>query len=311
VRGQPVSGGRPGDVMLVTGAARGLGLETAIRLAAGGFRVWAAIRDWSARADVEACARQRGVALDLVRLDVTDPSSVDDAVTRIERLSGPIYGLVNNAGISWGGYFEDVSDEEVRSVLEVNLFGVMNVTRRVLPQMRRAGRGRLVMMSSYCGRIGTIGATPYVASKFALEGWGESLSLEVRPFGIDVVMLEPGLVPTRLVAGERRVAARARDPESPYHAWFRRAEEEVDALVRRSRVSAADVAEQVHRALVIGHPRLRYVIGRRARVLVSLRQRLPDRLFERLYYGHMLRRVTGRRTSGAPNRRVFPPGTLP
>jgi NAD(P)-dependent dehydrogenase (short-subunit alcohol dehydrogenase family) len=148
-------------------------------------------------------------------------------------------------------------------------------------------------MSSYCGRIGTIGATPYVASKFALEGWGESLSLEVRPFGIDVVMLEPGIVPTRLVDGERRVAARARDPHSPYHAWFRRAEEEVDALVRHARLTAADVADQVHRVLVIARPRLRYVVGRRARLLVSLRQRLPDRLFERLYYGHMLRRVTG------------------
>jgi NAD(P)-dependent dehydrogenase (short-subunit alcohol dehydrogenase family) len=277
-------GGRPGDVALVTGASRGLGLEAAVRLAEGGFRVWAGVRDLSARAEVDAHAGARRVGLEVVRLDVTDPRSVDEAVAQVEEASGPIYALVNNAGISVGGYFEDLSEREVRSVLDVNLFGAMNVTRRVLPGMRKAGRGRLVMMSSYCGRIATIGAAPYVASKFALEGWGESLSLEVRPFGIDVVILEPGLVPTRLVDGERRVAARARDPQ----------------IVRHAHVRAADVAERVHRVCVLPHPRLRYAIGRRARLVIALRQRLPEGVFERLYYGHMLRRVTGQAVAGVP-----------
>lgn len=294
-----MSAGRRGDAVLVTGASKGIGLETCVRLAADGLRVWAGVRDEASRDAVASHARQAGVQVDLVQLDVTDPASVERAMAQVLGGHQSLYALVNNAGITYGGFFEDLTDEETRRVLDVNLFGAMNVTRLALPAMRAAGRGRVVMMSSYCGRIGTVGAVPYAASKFALEGWSESLALEVRPFGIDVVILEPGVIATNLVGGDRQVGRNARSQTSPYAAWFRRAEAQMDALVRHAPQTPADVAAAVSHALSVERPRLRYVVGRRARLLVNLRQRMPDALFERLYYGEMRRRVSGRGRTAA------------
>jgi NAD(P)-dependent dehydrogenase (short-subunit alcohol dehydrogenase family) len=283
----------PGRAVLVTGASRGLGLEIALTLAARGFRVWAGVRSESAAAAVAAAGAGRRVGLEPVLIDVTDPASMDRAFERVAGSPDPLYAVVNNAGITLGGYFEDLTEEEIRRVIDVNVFGAMSVTRRALPLMRAAGRGRLVMMSSLCGRIGSVAISPYVASKFALEGWSESLALEVTPFGIQVVLIEPGIVPTEFFGVERRTAKGARTAESPYFNWFRRAELEADALVRNARITPADVADAVHRALVRRRPALRYGVGRRATLLMSLRRHLPGELFERLYFGEIRRRVTG------------------
>ena len=296
--------GERGDSVVVTGASKGIGLETSVRLAAAGFRVWAGVRDAASGEIVESHAHRAGVRVNVIQLDVTDAPSVERAIARIVDEDRSLYAVVNNAGITYGGYFEDLTEAEVRRVLDVNLFGAMNVTRQVLPIMRAAGRGRVVMMSSYCGRIGTVAAAPYVASKFALEGWGESLALEVRPFGIDVVILEPGIIATKLVDGDRGIGMHARDSRSPYAEWFRRAEDQMDELIRGAGQTASDVAEAVHRAITVRRPRLRYVVGRRARILVNLRQRVPDALFERVYFGEMLRRVTGSRHTRASMARI-------
>ncbi|MGH9162542.1 MAG: SDR family oxidoreductase [Vicinamibacteraceae bacterium] len=283
-----------GPTVLVTGASRGLGLETALALAARGFRVWAGLRDISAAALVSGAARARGVSVRSVALDVADPASVDSAVQRMVAEAGAIDALVNNAGITAAGYFEDLAEEEIRRVFDVNLFGAMNVTRRVLPLMRAARRGRLVMMSSVCGRLGSLAVTPYVASKFALEGWSESLALEVRPFGIRVVIVEPGLIATDLFGRNRGVAPQARDERSPYYELFRRAEREVDALVGASRITPNDVAHTVCRALTASRPRLRYIVGTRTRALLTLRRHLPGELFETLYGRVVERRMSQR-----------------
>ncbi|MPZ19320.1 MAG: SDR family NAD(P)-dependent oxidoreductase [Luteitalea sp.] len=279
----------PSPSVLVTGASRGLGLETALQLAARGFRVWAGIRDINAAALVSGAARARGVRVQSIALDVTDPDAIDSAVHRVVAEAGGVDALVNNAGVTAAGYFEDLTDDEIRQVFDVNLFGAMNVTRRVLPLMRAAGRGRLVMMSSVCGRLGSLAVTPYVASKFALEGWSESLAMEVAPFGIRVVLIEPGLIATDLFGRNRGVVPRARDERSPYHQLFRRAEREVDALVDRSRITPADVARTVCQVLTAKRPRLRYIVGTRARALLTLRRHLPGELFETLY-GRMVER---------------------
>ena len=291
----------PNDGVLVTGASRGLGRETALTLAAYGFRVWAGIRDERGRENVLSEARRRGVELRTVRLDVTDRSSVADAVTAVVEESGQLYGLVNNAGITVRGYFEDLSDDEIRRIFEVNMFGTMNVTRCALPLMRAAGRGRIVMMSSIAARVGSMSLTAYTASKFALEGFSESLFLEVRPLGIQVVMIEPGIVKTDIWDQIRGVAARAQESQGPYYEWLRRVEKESEALVNSSRITTSQVAHAVRRALTAARPRLRYTVGRRARLVVALRRYLPGKLFERIYFGEVLRRVTGERkeSSGA------------
>ena len=145
-------------------------------------------------------------------MDVTHTDSVSEAVEQIVAEDGRLYGLVNNAAVTLRGYFEDLSEEEIRRTLEVNLFGVMNVTRTVLPHLRANGAGRIVMMSSVGGRIGSMGLTAYVASKFGLEGFSESLSLELAPLGINVVIIEPRIVPTEMWRNGRRVASRAMTP---------------------------------------------------------------------------------------------------
>jgi NAD(P)-dependent dehydrogenase (short-subunit alcohol dehydrogenase family) len=264
-------------------------------LARRGFHVWAGVRSDADRQEVLDRAADLGGALEPLLLDVTDPASLDAAFSHISSTGRPLFGVVNNAGISRSGYFEDLDEAEIRRVLDVNIYGAMAVTRRALPMMRAAGTGRVVMISSFCGRIASLAVSPYVVSKFALEGWSESLSLEVAPLGIKVVLIEPGLIPTTFFDPAKRTAAGARNEQSPYYEWFKRADAEADALVDRARTTAEDVASKVFAALTLPRPALRYVVGQRAKWLIGLRQRLPDRVFESLYYGEMLRRVTGRR----------------
>lgn len=278
--------------VLITGTSSGIGLETAVYLAECGFQVFATMRDLNRRGRLDAEIARRGVQLEVLKLDVTDENSIKAAVQAIVDRAGGIYGLINNAGINISGYFEDLSDEEMRQVFEVNVFGTMAVTRTVLPYMRAARRGRIVIMSSIGGKIASPGATAYCASKFALEGFGESLAQELRPFGVYVSLLEPGSVKTELYGRNRRLAARALDPESPYHEWFRQLQGQMDHLARTPATTAEEVAEAAYRALTDKPPRWRYVVGRRPRLLIALRRYLPGELFERIWIREVLRRMT-------------------
>jgi NAD(P)-dependent dehydrogenase (short-subunit alcohol dehydrogenase family) len=286
---------RAGDAVLVTGASGSLGLETVLTLAERGFRVFAGTRGREKETLVREAADRRRVRVETLRLDVTDEASVCGAVGTVVEVAGGLHGVVSNAGINLRGYFEDLDETDIRRVLEVNVLGTMRLVRRALPHMRTARRGRVVIMSSVAGRIGSMGLTAYVASKFALEGFAESLALELKPLGVHVSILEPGIVKTDIWGRNRRVAPRALDPTGPYFEWFRRAEEQADRLVDSSRLSARDVASGVLRALTDPRPRLRYPVGRRAALVMALRRHLPGELFERLYFGEVLRRVTGRR----------------
>lgn len=280
------------DAVLVTGAGTGLGLETALTLGQRGFKVYASVLDAAQQAHVLAESDRRGVALHAPLLDVTDNATIGPAIDAMAA-GGALFGVVHNAGISLRGYFEDCDDDEIRRVLEVNLFGAMAVTRAVLPQMRVAGRGRLVFVSSIAARVTSMGRTAYCASKFGLEGFAESLMQEVGPLGIQVSIVEPAIVNTERWTVHRGLARRAQNPASPYHAWFQRQEELANELVRTSPTTAADVAGTIHRALTERRPRLRYVVGRRARLVVNLRRLAPGELFERIYFGEAVKRVTG------------------
>jgi NAD(P)-dependent dehydrogenase (short-subunit alcohol dehydrogenase family) len=311
--------GQRRDTVLVTGSSTGLGLETALNLAGHGFRVFAGLRDLEHRPSVIEAAEQRGVPLEIVQLDVTCPPSVESAVEVIVAASGGIYGLINNAGIGLRGCFEDLTDAEIRQVFESNVFGTMDVTRRVLPHMRAAGRGRIVTVSSVGGRIPTFGLSAYCSTKFAQEGFGEALALEVQPFGIQSILIEPGMIKTSRWTVNRGNAARALDPESPYHSMFRRHEELADRFVQTRKTRPEDVAKAVHRALTARRPRMRYIVGRPASVAVAMRRLLPDGLFERIYFGTLLRHIQGSRDTRvagliAPGRKAgtsLPPAPLP
>ncbi len=281
--------------VLITGASTGFGMETALYLAERGFQVYATMRDLARRSELDAEAARRHVAVRVLRLDVTEPTSIREVVETIACESGGVYGLVNNAGLFLRGYFEDLTDAEIRQVFETNLFGTMAVTRAVLPYMRAARRGRIIVISSVAGRIGAPAGSAYSSSRFAQEGFAESLYQELRPLGVYVTLIEPGITKTESWTLDRGVAARARDPASPYYAWFRRSEQMFDRAMQTSPITTRDVAKVVHKALTAARPRLRYMVGWRAGLVVALRRYLPGELFERWYFGEIVRRLTDAR----------------
>jgi NAD(P)-dependent dehydrogenase (short-subunit alcohol dehydrogenase family) len=294
--------------VLVTGASRGLGEATALHLAAAGFRVWAGVRSEQAAARLAILARERSLVLETICLDVTDKTSVNSAFEVIEKREGHLFGLVNNAGVTGRAFFEDFPEQRIRHIFEVNLFGVMSVTRRALPLMRANGSGRIIMISSIAGRIGSNSVSPYVASKFALEGFSESLSIEMKPFEIDVVIIEPGIVKTEIWNEERRILPEARDPSSPYYEYFWSMEKQAEKLLDSSSLTPADVAAKAVEVMRLSRPKLRYVVGRRASLVVSLRKYLPGELFERGYFGEIVRRMK-KGNSGAAASSAMQSGT--
>jgi len=283
--------------VIVTGAGTGLGLETALHLAGQGMRVYATVRNPAQEPRIREAARERGIDradLDVVRLDLTDRESIETALEHVVGEAGGVYGLVNNGGIGLRGCLEDVTDEEIRAVFEANIFGTIAVTQAVLPHMRAAGRGRVVTITSVGGRISTFGLGVYCASKFAQEGLSEALALELKLFGLEAIMVEPGIIKTERWDENRGVAAGATDPASPYYGYFNAAEEVADRIVARSHTTPEDVARTVHEALTARRPRMRYVVGRPAAAAIALRRYLPARAFERLYWGPFLRHIRKR-----------------
>ena len=185
-------------VLLVTGAGRGMGVDIAQAALAAGYAVVATGRD------PKKVARAVGESDDLltVKLDVTDPASAQAAVRAAVDRFGRIDVLVNNAGTFYAGFFEEISPEDFRAQVETNLFGPLNVTRAVLPVMRAQRSGLVVAISSTAGLIGQEFCAAYAASKFAVEGWIESLTPEVAPFGIRTMLVEPGFFRTELLTPE-------------------------------------------------------------------------------------------------------------
>lgn len=298
-RGRP---GRSGDAVIVTGTSTGLGLESALHLAAQGFRVFATVRDPDAREKVLQAAADRGVEVEVVGLDLTDPAGIESAVGSIVEATGAVYALVNNGGVGLRGAVEDSSEDEIRRVFETNVLGTIAVTRAVLPHMRAAGCGRIVTVTSVGGRVPGFGVSIYCSSKFAQEGFAEGLAQELAPLGIQSIIVEPGIIKTSRWSEHRGTAAGARDPSSPYYDRFWASEAIADKLVERSPTTAADVGETILTALTAERPRLRYVVGRGASIVIWLRRHLPERVFEQVYYGGHLRRLE-RRTKSTPRSR--------
>jgi NAD(P)-dependent dehydrogenase (short-subunit alcohol dehydrogenase family) len=205
--------------------------------------------------------------------------------------AGGIFGLINNGGIGLRGCLEDCSDAEIRRLFDTNVLGTIAVTKAVVGHMREAGCGRIVTVSSVGGRVCGFGVTLYCATKFAQEGLGEGLAQELAPFGIQSVLVEPGIIKTTRWSRHRGTAAGASDPSSPYHELFWASERIADKLVERSRTRPEDVGATIERALTADQPKMRYVVGRGASVVISLRRHMPQSLFERLYFAPHIRRL--------------------
>lgn len=201
---------------LVTGTSSGIGLATAIELAKAGFRVTATMRDTAKGEKLIAKAKEEGVTLDLLKLDVQDDASAQQAVETMMQKHGRIDVLVNNAGAGYLGTLEQTPVEDAQRVMDVNFFGAWRVTKAVLPHMREQKSGRIISVSSIGGLVGQPFNDAYCAAKFALEGAMEALAPVVKQLGIHVSMVEPGPVNTEFVANVGGLAKRQPDPTDPY-----------------------------------------------------------------------------------------------
>ena len=264
--------------VLVTGCSSGIGRATAERLARSGWTVYASARRLEAIASLEEAGCR------LLQLDVTDEESMRAAVEEVERAEGAVGVLVNNAGYSQSGAVESVPLDEARRQLETNVFGLVRLTQLVLPGMRRQGWGRVVNVSSMGGRLTFPGGGWYHASKHAVEALSDALRFEVQGFGIDVVVIEPGLIRTSFA--EAAVGSIEQD-DGPY-ARFNAAVGAAtagayeNALARRLGGGPDTVAKAIERAVTAKRPRTRYRVTASAGLFLTLRRLLPDRAWDAL-----------------------------
>ena len=268
------------QTVLITGAAQGIGRQTALHLARRGHRVLATGRKPELLAQLEAEAPAG--RLETFRLDVCDPGSIAAALEEVGRRTGGqgIDALVNNAGYGLAGPLELVSDVDLRAQFETNVFGLMAVTRAFLPGLRARGRGRIVNVSSVGGRVTFPFMGAYHASKYAVEALSDALRMEMRPFGVHVVVVEPGFIRSGFSERTASLALRYREHPSPYSKILVRVEE-MQSRSDAFAVGPEVVARAIEKALVARRPRSRYVIPFfRARLLLFFLPLFPTRVMD-------------------------------
>lgn len=272
------------QTVLVTGATSGLGHAAAILLAETGWRVFAAGRSRDRRRELDELASKRGLPLETVEMDVTSDDSVDRAFIELERRDAPVLdALVNNAGIAVIATVEEVAAEDWRLQFETNVFGPIRVARRALPAMRRRRRGRIVNMSSVGGKMSLPLFGPYSGSKFALEAISDAMRLELHPFGIHVVVIEPGYIRTGFESAAEQLSSRyvSGAERSPYRAVYEGFRRMWNQSTRDSKDRPEDCARVILRALTETSPRPRYAVTRGAKLMLFLRPFLSDRFLDR------------------------------
>jgi NAD(P)-dependent dehydrogenase (short-subunit alcohol dehydrogenase family) len=270
-------------VALITGASSGFGLLTSVTLARRGWRVLATMRDLNRREKLETAARDAGALerIEFLALDVTNPEQIAALADLVTKRGEPLHAFVNNAGFAVPGFAEDVADAELREQFDTNFFGAAAVTRALLPQMRRQGFGHVVMVSSISGRMGYPGVSSYSASKFALEGWTETLRYEMKALGIHVVLVEPGAFETDIWTRNAKLTAGLQDPTSANASRVPGWRSRIDQNAKH-RADPQVVADLIARIVENPRPRLRYVVGRDAKMGLMLRRILPAGIFERM-----------------------------
>ena len=266
-----VSVGRMTSVAVVTGANSGIGRATAIHFAARGFTVLGTVRDRWRATKLGAMAAERGVDVELVELDVADDESVRRGFDEILTRTGAVDVLVNNAGVTRNGVVEESSPSDYLEVMNINLCGAVRCTRAVLPGMRERGRGAIVNVSSVVGRVAALAQSPYVASKWALEGVTEGLAQELAPFGVRVAIVEPGITKSAIFAKSVDFPHATGAYDAPYRRMF-----QMYATGIPQATDPFEVAGVIHHAVTTDRPQLRYVTSWGADELIRGRERMSD-----------------------------------
>ena len=276
--------GNASGAVVVTGASTGIGRATALLLDAEGYRVFAGVRK---EADARDLGRDGSDRLTPIAIDVTDASQIGAARQEVADAVGEagLVGLVNNAGVGGGGPIEFMPLDELRDTLEVNLIGQVAVSQAFIPLIRR-GKGTIVFIASIGGRVASPFMSPYNTSKFAIEALGESLRHELRPWGIDVAVVEPGSIDTEIWSKgneqlREQVGEMPEDARRLYGRQVTRFGEVLNETASRG-IAPEKVAEVIHKAIASDKPKHRYLVGTDAKIGARLKGTLPDRTFSKL-----------------------------
>ena len=264
-------------VALVTGSSSGIGYETSLSLAREGYFTYATMRDLKKSEGVKKIAENENLPLKVIELDVDNEKSAEDAIKTIIDEKQRIDVLVNNAGWGIWGTAEDVSIEEFREQFETNFFSVVRMIQKVAPIMRKQGTGDIVNISSIAGRIGFPVSTAYISSKFAIEGLSESLRYELGPFGVNVIIIEPGVIKTNFF-DSMRTAKKAEDGDT-----YKKITEKVISGVKMMAEMGTppnEVANVIIKSLEEEKPLPRYVVGNDAAMFLEAKKMKTDIEFE-------------------------------
>lgn len=270
------------QVILITGSSTGIGRATAVEAAARGHRVFA-----SARRARDLAGLCRPGSIDTLALDVTDSASIERGVAQVLRLAGRLDALVNNAGYGQYGSIEDVTLPDWRRQYEVNVFGAVAAIQAVLPALREAGGGTIVNVSSVAGKLSIPFAGPYCSSKHALEAVSDALRVEVAPFNVRVVLVEPGPIATEFGDRARAEVKPLLEKPGPYKAFYLEAERAMEQDFRRGQLPAEAVARVIVKAIEARRPRTRYPVTAMARIALPARRFLPDRVLDHAMRGRL------------------------
>jgi NADP-dependent 3-hydroxy acid dehydrogenase YdfG len=266
-----------GKAVLITGCSSGIGEATACHLAAKGLSVYATARRPETLTGLEAAGCKT------LALDVTSEQSMAAAVAEVERAEGAVWALVNNAGYSQSGAVESVPMESVRRQFETNVFGLVRMCQLVLPGMRQSGSGRIVNISSMGGKLTFPGGGFYHGTKHAIEAISDALRFEVHGFGVDVVVIEPGLITTRF--GETAVGSMEPAGDGPYADFNATVAEATGGIYEgpavRLGAGPEAVAHKIETALSARRPKTRYRVTASASLVLSLRRLMTDRMWDR------------------------------
>ena len=264
-------------VALVTGSSSGIGLETSLALARNGFHTFATMRDLNKDAEIKEVVRKENLNVEILQLDVDNEESVNEVINTIMERKDRIDVLINNAGYGMWGTVEDVSINEFKEQFETNFFSIIRLIHRVAPIMRKQGSGDIVNISSVAGRIGFPVSPAYISSKFALEGLSESLRFELMPFGVNVIIIEPGVIKTNFFNSMK--LAKKSNQDSEYKEITEKVISGVKMMAEMG-THPKEVADAVVKALKEENPHPRYVVGNDAMMFLEAKKMKTDMEFE-------------------------------
>ena len=268
------------QVALITGCSSGIGYETALMLSRNGYHTFATMRNTKKSNSLLEISEQEKLPLRVIELDVNDGISIEKAVSQVENEAKRIDILINNAGYGLVGFFEDLSLDEIRDQFETNFFGVLNITKNIIPIMRSQKSGIIINISSGAGQVGFPGISAYVSTKFAVEGFSESLTYELSPFGIKVIIIEPGVIKTSFF-GNCIISKQSVKTGSPYSRSLEKLQQDIHTMQEHATLPA-EVAKIILQVLRTDEPKQRYIVGNDVAMILEAKKNLSDIEFKKM-----------------------------